>query len=163
MKRLRSRSGFTLIELVGSIVILGLLALIGTLGIINVIDGYRFAANNAELSQKAETALMRMTIELSYLVTNGILSGTATSINYRSDFGSGNEDHTLSLSGSQIQLDTITLTDLVDGGGFQLLYYASDGVTQVSPASAKIIGISLTLRGANNLIRVFITRVALRS
>ena len=162
MKRLRSRSGFTLIELIGSIVILGLLSLIGTLGIINVIDGYRFAANNAELSQKAETALMRMTIELSYLVTNGILSGTATSINYRSDFGSGNEDHTFSLSGAQVQLDTITLTDLVDANGFQVQYFDSNGNT-VSPTSAKIIGISLTLRGANNLTRVFNTRVALRS
>lgn len=162
MKRLRSRSGFTLIELIGSIVILGFLALIGTLGLLNVIDGYRFAADNAELSQKAEAALMRMTIELSYLVTNGILAGTATSINYRSDFGSGTEDHTFSLSGSQIQLDTIPLTDLVDANGFQLQYFDSSG-SAVSPTSAKIIGISLTLRGANNLTRIFNTRVALRS
>jgi prepilin-type N-terminal cleavage/methylation domain-containing protein len=163
-KRIRNESGFTMIELIISLVILGFLAVIGTMGLVNVIDGYRMAADNAELSQKAEAAMMRMFIEFSYIIASGVQnSSTATSITYQADFGSGNENHTIALSGSQVQLDGLTLTDLVDGGGFQILYLDSDGTTPVSANLSRIIQVTLILRGNNNVAKTFTTRIALRA
>ena len=162
--QIKNQSGFTMLELVLSIVILMILAIIGTLGMINVVDGYRFAADNAELSQKAEAALMRMAAEFPFIIAGGVQpSSNATRISYRADFGSGQESHTINISGSQVQLDNRTLTDIVDGGGFQVLYLASDGTTQVQPALSRIIQVALTLRGNNNVAKTFTTRLALRN
>jgi len=163
-KRYKNPSGFTLIELIFSITILGILVVIGTIGLANVIDGYRFAADNAELSQKAEATLMRMAAEFPFVIASGIQnSSNATRIDYRADFGAGNENHTIIHSGSQVQLDNRILTDLVDGGGFQVLYLAADGTTQVQPGLSRIIQVALTLRGNNNVAKTFTTRLALRN
>jgi prepilin-type N-terminal cleavage/methylation domain-containing protein len=163
-KRSQKPSGFTLIELILSITILGILVVIGTIGLVNVIDGYRFSAENAELSQKAEATLMRMAAEFPFIIASGVQnSSSATRIDYRADFGSGNENHTIIQSGSQIQLDNRTLTDLVDGGGFQVLYLAADGTTQVQPGLSRIIQVALTLRGNNNVAKTFTPRLALRN
>jgi len=160
--------GFTLIEIIVAITIAGLLVLLGTFGLQNAVDGYALARDNAQLSQKAQAALDRMAVEFSNIIFNGaagrysITAGNAASLSYTANFGGADENRTIALAGSQVRLDNIPLTDLVNG--LQFRYWNADGVTEVAATSQtmRIISISLTMNGPAGTTRDYNGRVALQ-
>ncbi|MBI5586394.1 MAG: type II secretion system protein [Deltaproteobacteria bacterium] len=165
---INNHRGFTLIEIIVAMTIMGLLVLLGSFGLQSAVDGYTLARDNAHLSQKAQAALDRMAIEFASITFNGaqsrynIITGNNSSLTYTANFGGADENHTIALGGSQVQLDNIPLTDIV--GAFQLTYMNSNGAVvggAVDPA-VRIIGVSLTLNGPNGITRIFNTRVALQ-
>lgn len=58
--------GFTLIEVIVSLVILGVLAAVSTIAIFKIVEGYQLAKDNAHLTQKAQVAMTRIAVELNY-------------------------------------------------------------------------------------------------
>jgi prepilin-type N-terminal cleavage/methylation domain-containing protein len=167
-----NRRGFTLIEIIVAMTIMGLLVLLGSYGLQSAVDGYNLARDNAHLSQKAQAALDRLTIELSNITFNGALgrynitSGTSSSLSYTANFGGADENHTIAQTGTQVQLDNIPLTDLVaTGNGLQFTYMNSSGTAVGGGATdpaLRLIGISLTMNGPNGISRVYNSRVALQ-
>jgi prepilin-type N-terminal cleavage/methylation domain-containing protein len=172
MRRIQSQRGFTLIEIVVVIVVLGIMALMGSYGVQRAMDGYNLARENSQISQKAQNALDRLAIELSHIPFNGGLSrytisaGTAGSLTYTANFGLANEVHTISQVNDQVMLDNFPLTDMVPGNGLQFAYLNAGGTILgggTDPA-LRIIQITLNLRGPySNVTRTYNARVALQS
>jgi len=172
MSLIQSQRGFTLIEIIVVMVVLGILALMGTFGMERAMDGYNLARENSQISQKAQNALDRLAIELSHIPFNGgwtrytISAGTAGSLTYTANFGLANEVHTINQVNDQVMLDNFPLTDLVPANGLQFTYFNAAGAALgggTDPA-LRIIQISLSLRGPNvNVTRTFNARVALQS
>jgi prepilin-type N-terminal cleavage/methylation domain-containing protein len=172
MSHLHSQRGFTLIEIIVVMIVLGLMALMGSFGLGRAVDGYNLARDNSEVSQKAQNALDRVAIELSHITFNpgtgryNISAGTAGNLTYTANFGGADEIHTLTQAGNQLQLDNRPLTDLVTANGLQFSYLDINGNAVagggVDPA-LRIIQTSLSLRGSVAVTRTFTTRVALQN
>ena len=64
----RQARGFTLLEIVVSLVLVGILAAIAGMGLVSGIKGYFFTRENAQLTQKAHLAMSRLSRELTALV-----------------------------------------------------------------------------------------------
>lgn len=165
-----NQRGFTLIEIIVVMVIMGFLVLLGSFGLNHAVDGYVLARDNAHLSQKAQAALDRITVELSNITFNGtrynVSAGNGTSITYTANFGGADETHTIILVGTEVHFDNIPLTDqVVPGTGLQLTYMNSanpPGTVGATDTTMRLIGVSLSLSGPNNTSRTFTTRVALQ-
>ena len=78
--RLNRESGFTLLEIVVSMIILGIMVIIAGLGIVTGTKGYLFTRENAHMAQKAQLAMARMNRELTELMH--VTSTTPSSIVY---------------------------------------------------------------------------------
>ena len=107
----RKEKGFTLIEIIISLVLMAIIAAVVSMGFLEIVKGYVFARTNADAVEKGQMAITRMIKELSNCT---ITAGTATSVTFtrRSDGTS----HTLSWTNGTtvLSLDGITLTDQVN-------------------------------------------------
>jgi prepilin-type N-terminal cleavage/methylation domain-containing protein len=167
-----STNGFTLIEMIASIVIIGILAALVSIGVASIFEGYIFTKKNADTAMRAQIALTRLMKEFSSI--DGVYSGTKTSITY----SYYNEDgtsipypyRTVSWSGTPnapapLLLGGNTLAENVSD--FELKYYTSyndagDNLWEISE-SEKIIGITLKIIGASDVVSSFSTRVIPRN
>ena len=166
MKRIFfNRRGFTLIEIITSLVVLAILGVIAGMGMVSIAKGYVFTKKNAANAQKAQVALARIVKELG--ATNSISSADATSITFYSFLPPAqqrvlswnNTDYTLSID-SNLLLDNVS--------SFNLAYYKFyDDTTatppaQYSPASTAIIQVTIGLKVADdNTVITFVDRVFL--
>jgi len=159
MKRqLSNRAGFTLIEVIISIVVITIIAAIAGFGFIEITNGYLFAKKNASTAQQAQIAMMRIKKELSNI--NSVSSGQPTSIAYTRVLGGS---HTISWAGgnSPVLIDnTDTLIQPVTLFGF--VYY-NDYLTAApyTGANTSIIEITLQVQGAGGATITFKDRVNL--
>jgi prepilin-type N-terminal cleavage/methylation domain-containing protein len=162
--------GFTMIELIVVIVILGILGVTGTFGLRQVMDGYTLAQASAISTQKAQNALDRIAIELSHIVylsggaRYNISTGNTTSITYTANFGGADETSTINLSGTQVLLNNIPLTDGVAANGLQFSYFDGDGTTGAAATdmNMRLIGIALTVQMTPGATRTYNARVTLQ-
>jgi prepilin-type N-terminal cleavage/methylation domain-containing protein len=157
MKRNREK-GFTLIEIIVSLVLLGIVALIAGMGFVTVIRGYVFAKMNAEMVEKEQTAITRMVKELGDCT---VTAGTGTSVTFTRPndataytFSWGGAGNPLILSDSTGNTDT--LTDRVNN--FTLAYYNNSGAITTA-ALASQVEITLRLISYDNMIQTFTNRV----
>ncbi len=112
-------AGFTLIEVVVTMLIAGILASIAGLGIVQGVKGYVFASENAAMSQKAELAMARMSLELRDI--SDVTEATSITITYTRDLS----DHTIAFDSNQVTIDTDVLVDKVSG--LEMTYKKADG------------------------------------
>jgi len=63
------KNGFTVLELIASLVLLGLLTAIFGMGLVAAMQNHEFNRNNVHLAQKSQSALMRISRELMELTT----------------------------------------------------------------------------------------------
>jgi prepilin-type N-terminal cleavage/methylation domain-containing protein len=143
IRRTHNKKGFTLLEVIVSLVLIGIIAAIAGIGLVQITEGYVLARKNAETVQKAQIAMTRMIKELGSIMT--ISSSSATSITYTR---SGSVTNTIQLSGELVQISGSTLIDNVTA--FSLTYYDAADSTTTTAASIRRINISLTVRGADN-------------
>ena len=169
----RCGQGFSLIEIIVSLIILAFLGLAGAESIQAILQGYNMARSSDEIAQKAQMALNRMTIELGYVNPTDTVSnsGTSTSLTYTALFPAGSEAHTISISGNQILYAVAgtdyVLLDNVAAGGLTFSYYT--GYNDTTPASTmsastKLIGVSIVMHGQgwkSGVTKAFSTRVFL--
>ena len=95
---MRNKKGFTLVEMIAALVVLGFLAAGLSVMISNGVQAYVNNRRSAEAAQKAQFAMRRITRELLDLTSISAASGN--SITYESLYGT----FTMALSGSQINL-----------------------------------------------------------
>ncbi len=167
-----NQKGFTLIEIIVSLILVGIITAVAGMGIVLVTQKFYFAKDNAETAQKGQVALTRLMKELA--VISAVNSGSATSINFDSYKAGVLGTRQISWAGSSADPivfddDTTdgvagdTLTDNVSS--FALAYYDTYSSTSDASwsSSTKVIEVTLTLTGANDIASAFTVRVAPRN
>ena len=163
--KIEDERGFTFIEVIVTLILVGITAAMAGMWIVSVASGYVFAKKNMETTQKAQLALTRL--EKEFKSMSSITASSANSITFtRLDNTTGGMiTQTIMLTGgSLLKLNNDTLTNNVSA--FTLSY--CDDVTSTSCPSAwsstsRIILITLTLTGADNVQSTFTQRVAPRN
>ena len=113
------KNGFTLVEIIVTLVLLGIIGAIAGLGIANIARSYITSSQNVDTAQKGTLVLSRLVKELSEV--HSITTATASSITFtRYD----NVTDTISVSGSTLLLNT---TDILTNqvSTFTLTYYTA--------------------------------------
>ncbi len=105
--------GFSMVELVVSLMIAGILAVALMTVVVTAVDGYLFAQKTADVSQKAQLSLARMRVEL--LNATRISMATADKIVFVNPYGT----YELERTGTKITLEqnspsTLAAQTLVD-------------------------------------------------
>jgi prepilin-type N-terminal cleavage/methylation domain-containing protein len=129
----RKTAGFTLLEAIIVLVLVGIISAVAGMGIVRGVEGYMFARDNSAMTQKAQLALSRMSRELMEIQT--VTAAGGTSIAFSAPMGSVSDNRTIGLDGTAVKIaEGATalsagdiLVDNVAGGGFTLTYTKSDG------------------------------------
>jgi len=151
----RKQRGFTLIEVVVTLILVGITAVLAGMWIVSVANGYIFARQNAANVQRGQLAMTRLVKEFSAIQAVNAGATNDTQITYtRSDASGIPVSSTVSKTGSTLQLNGNILTD---GVGAFTLAYCDDNVSSPtcsstwSPTTSKVINITLILSGADNI------------
>lgn len=174
------RQGFTLLEILVVIVLLGLLGLVGLEAVRGIVAQYQFARSSDAVTQKAQIALQRITVELGYvkpanLDVSGttVTDGAAPAIGYTANLPAGDETHGIFQSGTSLYYGAATLsadnafllTDDVAVNGITFRFYDTYSATASAPsASTTIVGVSLVMHGSgwpSAVTKTFSTRILL--
>ena len=157
--------GFSLVELVASLVIAGILAVALATVVVTAMEGYVFSRDTADISQKAQLALARMRSEL--LDATAVSTATADKIVFSNPDGSYELERTGSVitlrrtSAPAVAPKTLVDTIPVNYGADQLFVYQKvpgDGAWTAGEDTALLYTIDITLKFDNNPI-VFSTSV----
>ena len=98
---MKRESGFTLIEVIATLVIVGIMATVAGLGIVTAVKGYMLAKNNAVIAAKGQVAQARITRELTDL--SSVTTANTSSIVFNEiDVGGNTDTVTIGQSGTQI-------------------------------------------------------------
>lgn len=138
-RKIRSESGFTLIEAIVSLILVGIMAAVAGMGIVYIVQGFVFTRANAATLQKGQIAMSRITLELKNISLISSPS-TATSITFYSFKNDSKSKRSIQLNSDKIEItesytdgvvdDYYTLTDQVEANtGLKFQYYASYGDT----------------------------------
>jgi len=116
-------SGFTLIEIVVSLVLVGIMGVVAGMGIVSFAKGYVLAKENTHTAQKAQLAMGRLSREMMELLD--ITAASAAAISFESKSGNreiGLDAGTIKIaeSGTALAAGDV-LIDKVDN--FNLAYY----------------------------------------
>jgi prepilin-type N-terminal cleavage/methylation domain-containing protein len=161
-----NQKGFTLIEIIVSIVVMTIIAVISGVGLVGISKGYVFSKKNALTTQQGQIAMTRLKKELSNIKSvTGMPTATSITFVRSSDLSS----HTISWAGgsSPILVDGDTLVTPVTS--FNLAYYEFNP-TSTDPfkfrnlsysSNTSVIEITLQLRGAENSPMNFTDRINL--
>lgn len=160
--KLSKKSGFTLIEILVSIVLIGILAVILSYAGVHLVDSFIYTKANTATLQKGQIAIARIQKELNNVKT--VSASSATSITFTSYRDGGTPTHTLSWAGNgnNLLLDGVTLTDKVNS--FSLAYYATYDAAATTAFSSDpkttIIEVNLVIKGYEDITSSFHARVA---
>ena len=135
------RCGFSLIEIIAVLLIVGILAGAGMMGVGAFLKGFVTGRANAELTQKAQNAMQRLLMELRFLGFDAttrapllVVSGSPATLTFTSKRDSAS--HTVSVSGTELRLDGRALTDRVTS--FLATYDSSTGEVRLVLGMAQI-------------------------
>jgi len=165
MKIDNGKYGFTLIEVIAALVIIGILATIMSVGVGKIFQGYLLTKDNSETTMRAQLAVSRIMKELTSI--DGVSSGSKTSITYSyTRNGVSIPNRTLSWAGSAnapLLLGGSILTQDIDD--FELTYHTahSDAGDNTWNGSEKMIGVTLKMTGALDVVSSFSIRVVPRN
>jgi len=155
----RNENGFTMIEVIVSLLLIGIMAVLAGMGLVAITQGYVFSQQNNETSLKAQVALAKMVKEIGSLriETDTITATTATSISYTyTDIVTETTaSHTIAQPAgqAQIQFDGITLVDNVNS--FTFTYFDAAGAVTTTLADIRRVDIALSMQGAEGIISNF--------
>jgi len=77
-----AQDGFTLIEMIASLAIVAILAAIAGIGLVQISEGFVLSRTGAEMAQKAQLAMARMTKEFDHITD--VSAGSSLSIRFDS-------------------------------------------------------------------------------
>lgn len=124
---MHKEAGFTLIEVIVTLIIAGILASIAGMGIVQGIKGYVFALENSAITQKAELAMARMSLELRDVSDVTEVTDTPITITYTKDSSS----YTIALSGDKVKINDNTLIGGVNSLNLTYYYKESEKSTEL--------------------------------
>jgi len=163
MIRRLNQDGFTLIEIIISLVLIGIIAAFSAMGVSSIVEGFLITRANAETTQKGQLTMARLVREFTCITSVDPAASGPTSITFTSYKQGVAGVHAVSWTADTITMDGDILTDNV--AGLDLGYFDSySGAKQGTWASSRrMIQITLSLRGANNAVSVFTDRVIPRN
>jgi prepilin-type N-terminal cleavage/methylation domain-containing protein len=149
--------GFSLIELVAVLLLVGVLATAATVSLVPVAEGLLQVRQNATAMRKCRLAFARLSRELTTITTNAVPVGSMHSLQYVF-YDSAKTLHARTLSwsgtpGDPLTLDGVALTD--DVADFRLRYYdrPDDAVFATTwSANSRIIEVMLQSRVTGDLL-----------
>lgn len=151
-------AGFSIIEVVAVLVILGIAGVMG-FGIMgNIAGGFLHSRDNVELAQKAQIALERIRIDLIYVddpASVTIPGGSASTISYSvkaQGEGDGEEISIYLESGGRVYYKK-------DGSSYLLIDSVKQSGGLAFSRDGNLIGINLVMLGSKNLEIPFFTKV----
>jgi prepilin-type N-terminal cleavage/methylation domain-containing protein len=125
-----SQAGFTLIEIIVTLILVGILASAGGMAIVHAVQGYMVARDNSETTQKAQMAISRITREIVEMI-NIPSDATATAL----PINNVNGNRTIGLDSGAVKMafgtDPLSSGDiLIDNvNTFTLTYFSVDAST----------------------------------
>lgn len=128
---MKKESGFTLLEVIVSFLLVGLLASIAGLSVYKGMEGYLMAKENATLTQTSQLALERLRREI--LLLNGVTAASGTTLQFSNSLGT----RTIGLDGGTVKIaegaSPLTSGDILVGGvdSFSLTYFKGNDTTWV--------------------------------
>jgi prepilin-type N-terminal cleavage/methylation domain-containing protein len=165
-KHLSNERAFTLIEVIVSLVLAGIMAAVVGLGLVKITQSYIFAKQNSETVQKAQIAMTRIVKELGAAepqsgTATAITAAGTTSITYtrREPIGSSTFiSNTISISGGYAYLNLNqtgngALINNVVTGSFLFAYFDSAGNAlnpPVAVARIRRIDVTINMTGGGN-------------
>jgi len=128
---MKTDKGFTLIEIIVVLVLIGILAVGASLFLITGVNGYLFAEKNSETIMKVQNALERLSLEIrdATAITSPTSSTPATSLNYNITEGTTSVSKTVALGSNILTITgyptttpstTPILLDNVAANGFSI-------------------------------------------
>jgi len=140
--------GFTLLEVIVVLVLLGILAVIAGMGIGRVLEGYIFARKNSEILQKGQIAATRIERELTNITQ--VTTGSETSLTYTLRRDGINYPGSISRpgQGTNLLLGPDVLTDNVTSFSLSYKDTYNGTATGTWQGTSKIIEVAFTLSGA---------------
>jgi len=147
----KDKSGFTLIEIIATIVLIGVLSSVAALFMGNVLNGFTLVRNNTSAALKAQMALNRISLELKDLNSLYALTDNV-SIVYENSLG---DNRTIRLAGSNIYISTPGDNLLIDGVSNFTLSAAYDNMYNMAANDVAYIDIGFTVSGVSS----FSTRI----
>jgi prepilin-type N-terminal cleavage/methylation domain-containing protein len=167
-KQLSNEKAFTLIEVIVSLVLAGIMAAVVGLGLVKIAQSYIFAKQNSETVQKAQIAMTRIVKELGAAEPSGtstaITAAGTTAVSYkrREPIGSSTfMSNTISInpipssSNGQVQMNGATLINNVVTSSSSFAYFDAAGNITATLAKIRRIDITLSVTGAENQITNF--------
>jgi len=144
-----SQKGFTLIEVIVTLVLVGIISLFAGAAIVSAVQGFVMARDNAETAQKVHVAMNRISHDL-LLATN--IAGTANSISFDTLRAAGTPalNQTLTLDGAgRVTLNGQPLLDEVTSLQISYISYTAGGVEVINPSySANTRGVEIQMTRA---------------
>lgn len=164
--RQRKEDGFTLVEIICTLILLGVIGAMSTVGVLQITRGFVFSRDNTDAATKAQLTLLRIIKEFTAITTVG--SGTAAAITFTSQHGpSTTKTYTLSLSGTDLMLNDGATSDILldKVTTFSLRYYDTyNGTPNANWSSTRrIIEVSITVQAADGAATTFSTRITPRN
>ena len=151
---LKQEAGFTLIEIIITLVLVGILSVFAGLFMTTFLNGYFMVKNNSDTAMKAQMALDRMSLELQDIspVSSTVASPVSvltpnTLITYTNSSGA---DRTIKFVGSNIYLSTPTDNILIDHVQDFQLSATYRNVYNILATDVAFIDIGFTITGYNN-------------
>ena len=155
---MNNEKGFTLVEIIVSLVIVGIMAAVAGMGIVSMVQGYDFARENVVISQKAQLVMARLRCELMNLSNIDSTNSTGACIRYKVETYS-KYYRAIKRRGKDLELKTLPAADcncnssgdiLADKvGGFAVKYRDQDGIESTTPpnnlSDLRSINVSFTL------------------
>jgi prepilin-type N-terminal cleavage/methylation domain-containing protein len=159
---IKTKRGFTLVEVIVVMIMIGIIAAAAGVGYVQVVKGTVFTKMNAATIQKGQITITKLVKEFGNISISSITVAEATSIKFKTvKFGETTADTIVTISGDKITYGGDDLTDQVSG--FTLKYY-SDTQTETTVLNAiRIIEITLKLTGADGIQSEFKARVKPRN
>lgn len=162
---MNDEGGFTLMEIVLVLLLVGIVATIACLGFVHIANGYLFASENTTTAAKARLAMQRLGKEI--MAIDSIASGSASELIFTARHnGAPSLPYTVRRGkrGDHLLLNDDILVDQVQD--FNLAYYSNHD--DPSPAASwkpntKLIQITLTLTGAEGVHATFVSRLVPRN
>jgi prepilin-type N-terminal cleavage/methylation domain-containing protein len=142
----KDERGFTLIEVIVTLVLIGIMSSFAVLFLVDFLDGYLIVENNSTAALKAQMALNRISLELKELSSLPALTNNV-SITYQNPLGN---NRTIRFAGSNIILSTPTDNILIDNvSNFTLSAVLGNVYNNVAANDVAYIDIGFTVNGGS--------------